>query len=114
MRRVKEPLKLNVLVEMAVGDGEFRELLMRNPPAAIREYNRQMAEELNPLCNLPRFEVELLNHIAGKATDFRQFCRMVLEERERMEEQRQRNDTRTRAATTNTEERFEVLTLRSA
>ena len=111
MRRVKEPLKLNVLVEMAVGDGEFRELLMRHPLAAVREYNRQMAEELNPLCNLPRFEIELLKHLAGITIDFKQFCHLVMEERERMEDQKQRGEGRAVIAA---EERFEVLTKRSA
>lgn len=108
MTRVKEPLKLNVLVEMAVGDIEFRELLIRNPQAALNEYNRQMTEELNPICHLPRFEVELLSRVAGRASDLRQFCRLVLEERERVEEQKQRVEARPLV------ERFEVVELRSA
>lgn len=116
--RVKEPLKLNVLVEMAVGDREFRELLMHHPLAAVREYNRQMAEELNPLCNLPRFEQDLLVKVAGETDDFRQFCRLVLEERERIEE---KQESRPRVAVASEErnrrreaKRDEVLTLRSA
>jgi len=108
VKKVEKPLKLNVLVEMAVGDIEFRELLMHKPLTALREYNCQMAEELNPLCNLPRSEMELLNRVAGTTNDFRQFCGLILEERERLEEQKQRNN---KAAT---EERFEKLTLRSA
>jgi hypothetical protein len=114
--RVKEPLKLNVLVEMAVGDGEFRELLMRNPLAAVLEYNRQMAEELNPLCNLPRNEIDLLVRVAGSTTDFRQFCRLIVEERERMDEAQ---ESKLRPVADETGRRRElkankVLTLRSA
>ncbi len=93
---------------MAVGDPDFRELLMQSPQVALREYNRGMDEESNPPCSLPRFEIELLSRVAGITGDFRQFCRLIIEERERLEEPK---PVRVRVSV---EERFETLTLRSA
>lgn len=93
MKTLKSPLQLNVLIEMAVADCTFKELLMRDPLGAVQEYNRLARADGGALCNLPRLEVEMLQRISGATRDFRQFCRMLLEERdrsERIEDQRQR------------------------
>ncbi len=90
MKSLKNVLELNVLIEMAVGDCEFKQLLMRDPLLAVQEYNRQRNREAGSDCVLPRPEVEMLRSVAGVTTDFRQFCRMLLDERDRMEREEQR------------------------
>ncbi len=90
MKSLKSALQLNVLIEMAVADCEFKQLLMRDPLEAAHEYNRQMAVDSSPICTLPRLEVEMLQHVAGATTDFRQFCRLLIEERDRFEREEQR------------------------
>ncbi len=93
MRSLKSPLHLNVLVEMAVSDNDFKTLLMRDPLRAVQTYNSRMREDGSRVCNLPRLEVEMLQRVAGVTADFRQFCGLLVEERdrsERIEEQRQR------------------------
>jgi hypothetical protein len=93
MRSLKSALQLNVLIELAVADCDFKQLLMRDPILAAQEYNRRMMADAGLPCNLPRLEVEMLQRVAGQTTDFRRFCGLLLEERdrlERIEEQRQR------------------------
>jgi hypothetical protein len=92
MKRLKSALKLNVLIAMAVADCDFKSLLMRDPLAAVQEYDRQMRVDGGILCNLPRLELEMLQRVGGVTSDFRQFCQLLLDERDRMEridEQRQ-------------------------
>lgn len=92
MKSLKSALQLNVLIEMAVADCEFKQLLMRDPLGAAQEYNTRMLADSSPLCSLPRLEVEILQRVAGVTSDFRSFCRLLIEERERVErieEQRQ-------------------------
>lgn len=93
MKTLKSPLQLNVLIEMAVSDSDFKMLLMRDPLGAVQEYNRIVRADGGAACNLPRLEVEMLQRVGGLTGDFRKFCRMLLDERDRVEridEQRQR------------------------
>ena len=91
MKTLESALKLNVLIEMAVADPPFKHLLMCEPLVAAQEYNRRMTADSSLPCSLPRLEVEMLQRVGGVTTDFRQFCRLLIEERdriERIEEQR--------------------------
>lgn len=92
MKSLKSALQLNVLIQMAVANSEFKQLLMRDPLLAVQEYNCQMLVDHNPACNLPRLEVEMLQRASGVTSDFKRFCQILSDERERierMDEQRQ-------------------------
>ncbi|HEX2910328.1 MAG TPA: hypothetical protein VH186_05930 [Chloroflexia bacterium] len=92
MKSLKSALQLNVLIEMALGDCDFKSLLMSDPLGALQDYNSRMLADAAMPCTLPRMELEMLQRVAGTTSDFRQFCLYLLEERERIErieEQRQ-------------------------
>jgi hypothetical protein len=90
MKSLKSPLELNVLVEMAIANCNFKQLLMQDPLQAVQEYNRQMVADSSPVCTLPRLEEELLQRVAGVTNDFLQFCRLLIDERDRIEREEQR------------------------
>jgi hypothetical protein len=90
MKSLKSALELNVLIEMAVANCDFQQLLMADPLQAAQEYNRQMIADASPVCTLPRMEVEMLQRVAGVTGNFRQFCQLLIEERDRMERDEQR------------------------
>ncbi len=90
MKSLRTTLELNVLVEMAAANCEFKQLLMRDPLRATQEYNRQMVADSSPVVTLPYPEVELLERVAGATDDFRQFCRLLSDERDRLDREEQR------------------------
>lgn len=90
MKSLKSALELNVLVEMAAASCEFQQLLMADPLRAAQAYNQQMIADASPVCTLPYQEVEILQRVAGVTTNFRQFCQLLVDERDRMERDEQR------------------------